>query len=169
MNDTERVCMNCARHRQTDGYCGQTARYTHAFAQYRCFTPRVDEDEFPPIKDMLRPGMKRCKDCGRILPLEAFPRHPKSRDGHDGLCFDCKRKKGVASNIKKAARRVAPEREQLPSGLKRCTHCGQILPVSSFGRHYSTYDKLQPVCTPCRSNEQRLLWINKRKEMAANN
>lgn len=35
---------------------------------------------------------KPCKDCGRVLALRNFYRHPTYRDGRMNSCKECKRK-----------------------------------------------------------------------------
>jgi len=35
---------------------------------------------------------KACKDCGEVLTLRQFYRHPSYRDGHMNTCKRCKRK-----------------------------------------------------------------------------
>lgn len=47
------------------------------------------------------PQTKVCKICGRELPLDSFPKHPRTKDGHTTICADCFRTKNAAS-IQKA-------------------------------------------------------------------
>lgn len=47
------------------------------------------------------PQTKVCKICGRELPLDSFPKHPRTKDGHTTICADCFRAKNAAS-IQKA-------------------------------------------------------------------
>ena len=35
------------------------------------------------------PKTKTCRECGRELPLENFPKQVKSKDGHMNMCRDC--------------------------------------------------------------------------------
>lgn len=67
---------------------------------------------------------KKCKVCGKVLPLSEFPFHPKSKDGHTATCSYCHAESvraGQASSEKVAAKRrkkelekVAKEHEQKP-------------------------------------------------------
>jgi len=36
--------------------------------------------------------MKKCKECGRELPLSEFYKYPRAADGHAWRCKDCKRR-----------------------------------------------------------------------------
>jgi len=160
-------CGKCARFRGDNGYCAATGRYVNALSIERCFVDK--NDDYVPTENritMLRRGLKRCKDCGQLLPLSDFPKHPTSHDGHDGLCLECKRKKSRAAQRKSKTRRERYEeqREKLPDGMKRCKRCGKVLPVSAFGRHASTFDHLQASCTECRSKQQREYWQNLRAQ-----
>ena len=58
------------------------------------------------------PQTKVCKNCGRELPLEDFPEHPRTADGHGHICTECFRAKNAAS-IQKAidARKKKPTKE----------------------------------------------------------
>ena len=68
---------------------------------------------------------KKCKVCGKVLPLSEFPFHPKSKDGHTATCCYCHAESvraGQASSEKVAAKRrkkelekVAKEHEQKPT------------------------------------------------------
>ena len=70
------------------------------------------------------PPTKKCKVCGKVLPLSEFPFHPKSKDGHTATCSYCHAESvraGQASSEKVAAKRrkkelakVAKEHEQKP-------------------------------------------------------
>ena len=64
---------------------------------------------------------KKCKICGKVLPLSEFPFHPKSKDGHTATCSYCHAESvraGQASSEKVAEKRrkkeLAKEHEQKP-------------------------------------------------------
>ena len=64
---------------------------------------------------------KKCKVCGKVLPLSEFPFHPKSKDGHTATCSYCHAESvraGQASSEKVAEKRrkkeLAKEHEQKP-------------------------------------------------------
>ena len=44
-----------------------------------------------------KPQTKVCKECGRELPVEMFGRHPRTKDGWQPLCKDCRSRKMKAA------------------------------------------------------------------------
>ena len=77
-----------------------------------------------PAKEAAQVPTKKCKVCGKVLPLSEFPFHPKSKGGHTATCCYCHAESvraGQASSEKVAAKRrkkelekVAKEHEQKP-------------------------------------------------------
>ena len=77
-----------------------------------------------PAKEGAEVPTKKCKVCGKVLPLSEFPFHPKSKDGHTATCSYCHAESvraGLGSSEKVAAKRrkkelekVAKEHEQKP-------------------------------------------------------
>lgn len=80
-----------------------------------------------PAKEAAEVPTKKCKVCGKVLPLSEFPFHPKSKDGHTATCCYCHAESvraGQASSEKVAAKRrkkelakVAKEHEQKPIAI----------------------------------------------------
>jgi hypothetical protein len=157
---SDNTCGHCARLRKNDGYCRAKGIYVNALSTEPCFVS-PDGEELPPIQAKRSREKKICKECGKLLPLSDFPLHPKSRDGHDGLCKDCKSKKARAVQERLAEQRGYRKAEKsvpdpdVPEGMKRCKRCSKILPVSAFGKHPTTYDRLHPICTECRREDGR--------------
>lgn len=52
-------------------------------------------------------GVKRCQRCGRTLPLDAFNRNRKARDGLDHHCRECRHTEDRQRRQAKWARRAA--------------------------------------------------------------
>lgn len=166
-------CGDCVNMRKEDGYCGRLGRYVNYFrVACKDFADRIEaaekeslasmpEPEEPEVrvkadakirrKGILhpdpKPTTKICKDCGRELPLDQFPRHPKSRDGHTSVCAECYSKKMKAVHAKADA---AQPKESLPEGQRRCSKCGRVLPVSEFARRSKSKDGLQYECRDCK-------------------
>lgn len=42
---------------------------------------------------------KKCKRCGRILPIDEFYKYAKMADGHLSYCKDCTKKYKIDSKI----------------------------------------------------------------------
>lgn len=38
---------------------------------------------------------KKCRRCGKELPIEEFSKHWKSADGHKNVCMCCEKKRGI--------------------------------------------------------------------------
>jgi Recombination endonuclease VII len=45
-------------------------------------------------------GHRHCPDCGKVLPLEDFPRNKNGRSGYGSYCKPCHNKRGRDSRIK---------------------------------------------------------------------
>lgn len=52
-------------------------------------------------------GVKRCQRCGRTLPLDAFNRNRKAKDGLDHQCRECRHNSDRQRRKAKWARRAA--------------------------------------------------------------
>lgn len=63
-----------------------------------------------PKKQVTDTDMKECHACLRILPLEAFAKHKRSKDGKQYYCRECLSKKNTENYWRKKAMRKA-ERE----------------------------------------------------------
>jgi len=97
---------------------------------------------------------KVCSHCGRELPVSNFGRHSRTKDGYQPCCRECQsemnkghRKRGPYENNEAPAKPEEPE--AIPEGMKRCSHCGKILPVSEFRKHKGSPDGLQYACKTC--------------------
>lgn len=163
MPTTDKTCGKCASLRGTDGYCKSKGIYVHAWDERPCF--HEPEPELPPMPEPERrlPRMKTCKECGRTFPLDEFPKHNTSRDGHDGVCIECKRKHIL--HIKGERNKMLMDRigkdddgNALPEGMRRCTRCRRILPISEFGVCKKNKDGIQYECKDCRNDYGRKLY-----------
>lgn len=164
-----RTCSRCVNLRDADGYCSRRGEYRNALADAPdgCFVDR--SDAFDHIESVLKDGheqkpvTKKCRGCGRDLPLDAFPNHSRSRDGHGYYCPECLSKK-----MKKAAavknRRFIESREKdvygnkIPEGMRRCTKCQRVLPLSEFGACGKNRDGIMYDCKDCRNKYGRDLY-----------
>lgn len=98
--------------------------------------------------------MKVCSRCGRELPITNFGRHSRTKDGYQPCCRECQsqmnkghKKRGPFEHNEKPAKPEEPEK--IPEGMKKCSHCGKILPVSEFRKHKGSPDGLQYACKTC--------------------
>ena len=97
---------------------------------------------------------KVCSHCGRELPITNFGRHSRTKDGYQPCCRECQSQMNKGHKKRKPfEHNEAPakpeEPEQIPEGMKKCCHCGRILPVTEFRRHKKSPDGLQYACKEC--------------------
>ena len=99
--------------------------------------------------------MKVCSHCGRELPITEFGRHSRTKDGYQPCCRECQsemnkghKKRQPFEHNEAPAKPEEPE-TPIPEGMKKCCHCGRILPVTEFRRHKKSPDGLQYACKEC--------------------
>ena len=108
--------------------------------------------QLSPIAEPDLSTMKRCRICGRLKPLDMFPKHSGYKGGWDTRCKQCVREY------------KAPYR---PVTEKRCPQCGLVKPASAFGPHTKNSDRLASYCRERenqRSNKKKLARRNERKK-----
>lgn len=94
---------------------------------------------------------KICPDCGELKPAMSFGANKRLPDGLARYCKECFRARSKASYRKRMAeqgRRVR-ERVEVDDGYKRCPRCGEIKPISAFGRNRAKKSGLTDYCRPC--------------------
>lgn len=89
MAEVDRICGHCA-HYSKEGQCLKNREHRGYWETRSCYEPS------------LKQPTKTCKICGKELPLDQFPKHPRTADGHATICAECFRTKNAVS-IKKAA------------------------------------------------------------------
>ena len=147
----EKICGNChyyANSPMHGPYCNKNRKEV-SFLQtaYDCFTEPGSVQEAPVMT-------KVCSHCGRELPISSFGRHSRTKDGYQPCCKDCQsemnrghKKRGPFEHNEAPAKPEEPEK--IPDGMKKCSHCGRILPVSEFRKHKGAPDGLQYACKEC--------------------
>ena len=97
MAEVDRICGHCA-HYSKEGQCLNNREHRGYWETRSCFEPS------------LKQPTKTCKICGKELPLDQFPKHPRTADGHATICAECFRIKNAAS-LRKAAENSAAARK----------------------------------------------------------
>ena len=147
----DKICGTCGHCRNThDGpYCYKSG-YPRPVSPIRvmdCWVDPADVEKEPQ-------ATKVCSKCGRELPIANFGRHSRTKDGYQPCCRECLSKQNSGHRKRKPfEHNEAPakpeEPEQIPEGMKRCCHCGRILPVTEFRKHGKSKDGLQYACKEC--------------------
>ena len=91
---------------------------------------------------------KKCKICGKILPVSKFWKRRASKDGYGHYCKECESNK-IKKRNKLLKKRSFPE-ELIPKE-KHCNKCGRLLPSSKFSRDSTASDGLSSICKECYS------------------
>lgn len=95
-------------------------------------------------------GLRECMDCHQTKSISEFPKNKSGPEGLSSYCLECGRAKSRRGNTGKRAQKKKEQRELAVQGLKRCSTCHRILPVSEF---YSglphTYDGRVTQCRQC--------------------
>lgn len=108
-------------------------------------------------------GLKHCRKCDRILPLEAFGQNRPKTDGLESDCKECKQRRNIAYREKARngetgeVKRRQEERCFLAQyKLKRCCKCKFIFPHEHFWKNAGTPDGFIPTCKDCFRTSRQL-------------
>ena len=118
-----RVCKQCGRELPLEQFtrsCKSRDGYTHTCKE--CFSAQMSEKKKAlwaskpkkekPVQEqeVLPEGQKRCRRCGRILPVTAFGRHATTPDHLHPTCTECRKAEGRAVYERNCARKgVTPK------------------------------------------------------------
>ena len=92
---------------------------------------------------------KRCSTCNRTLPVNAFHKSTKTRDGLRSTCKSCRK-----ANQHDVQVRYQQERARHPITQKTCTACNLNLPITSFYLDKNTKDGYAVYCKDCAKQKQ---------------
>ncbi|MBW2143413.1 MAG: hypothetical protein JRG75_03325 [Deltaproteobacteria bacterium] len=93
--------------------------------------------------------MKKCSKCGKLKRESEFP---KDRTRKDGLHQRCKACKNAYSRQHYKTMQDAPGSGP---GMKSCSSCEKLKPMSEFSRDRTKKDGLYHLCKVCRSAYRR--------------
>lgn len=81
---------------------------------------------------------KRCSRCGEVKALNEFHRNKNVKDGYRNICKKCRsEEEGIGY------------RQPVAEGLKKCSKCGLILPVTHEYFYTASQKKLASKCRDC--------------------
>ena len=101
MSKDNHICGHCKHYDDERAWCRQYKESAPYFQIKTCY-----EDAEPAVQE----PTKTCKVCGRTLPLDQFPKHPRTADGHSTICRECYKTKN-ADSLRKAAENSAAARK----------------------------------------------------------
>lgn len=104
MSKDNHICGHCKHYDDERAWCRQYKESAPYFQIKTCY-----EDNQQPHVEVKEPT-KTCKICGRTLPLDQFPKHPRTADGHSTICRECYKTKN-ADSLRKAAENSAAARK----------------------------------------------------------
>jgi hypothetical protein len=100
---------------------------------------------------------KFCRDCGTERPLAEFTKNRNSRDGYAFYCREHARRRHESSRDRRhgGPRKRHPRGVVLPDGHKWCPDCGEVKPLSAFGRNAASRSGVTSYCKPCHNTRGR--------------
>jgi len=100
---------------------------------------------------------KYCRDCGEERPLTEFTKNRNSRDGYAFYCRDHARRLHETSRDRRngGPRKRHPRGLDIPEGHKWCPDCGEVKPLSAFGRNAGSPSGVTSYCKPCHNTRGR--------------
>lgn len=106
-----------------------------------------------------------CRKCGKIKPVNAFPRSTGKkgyRVAKSGVCLECKRdaknayrRKQTAKKRRENPRKQTEQEELVERGLKRCTKCGDVFPLQEYPRLKHGLGGAGSWCSRCKKEHHK--------------
>lgn len=146
------VCLDCPNY-QKGGYCTHKRKDVsalnpaceHALTLNDKFNP---EDKDAPMQTVTEshqlPTTKKCERCGEVLPFDDF----------EWMNYKGARKRmRICSKCYHAAMSKKKDDTEVPEGMKRCSSCKEVKPVSEFYTDNNALDGYKSACKPCHSEK----------------
>jgi hypothetical protein len=144
------VCLDCPSY-QKGGYCPHKRKEVsaldpacdHAKIMNAKFNP---EDEDAPMQTVTEshqlPTTKKCERCGEVLPLDDF----------EWMNYKGARKRmRICSKCYHAAMSKKKGQPEVPEGMKRCSRCKEVKPLTEFHKDCCAPDGHKSACKICHS------------------
>lgn len=96
---------------------------------------------------------KLCKKCEKTKDASEFHKCNTNRDGLQSYCKECRQKNWLTST---GVRARADKGLLFDQGLKRCSKCMRIKPLSSFHKSSSSQIGVKPSCKECAHKQYRM-------------
>jgi len=121
-------------------------------------------------------GNKQCRKCGEVKEISLFYPLKRSKDGLDSICIECDtlRKKEYRDKNRKHCneidrdrrrniRRIKYPKPEVPEGMKICSVCKEIMPLTDFHRSSNNNDGLNCSCKCCSISKVQGYQANRRE------
>lgn len=176
----DKICGNCHHfimHQAHGPWCTQKRKEVSFLksAPDECFAEPGSVEESAPTKI--------CKRCGRALPLTAFGRHSRTKDGYQPLCKACLSEQNKGHNPRRAWKKAEsaledgkPKRrgrapahpdyidEETGQEMHWCGKCKQYKPTDRFNKNRANASGLESYCKECSVAHERERRARKREE-----
>ena len=93
-------------------------------------------------RDEAPDGMRRCRTCGELLPIERFA---KKKRVISRICYACTKDK-----------RYTHKAEVIAEGYRKCRVCGKVMKVEEFPKSYSKKGERLHLCYDC-TRDRRIM------------
>lgn len=179
----DKICGNChyfIMHQAHGPWCTQKRKEVSFLksAPDECFAEPGSVEESAPTKI--------CKRCGRALPLTAFGRHSRTKDGYQPLCNECLSEQNKGHRPRQAWKKADsaledgnPKRrghvsahpdyvdEETGQEMHWCGKCKQYKPTDQFNKNRANASGLESYCKECSVAHERERRARKREERKA--
>jgi 5-methylcytosine-specific restriction endonuclease McrA len=154
-------CKSCSRAKANAKSAANAARSAEMREQRQRL--RREQREAERLERVRTTTHKTCRGCKETLAVDKFALNRKGKDGRQDLCKECQRA------YARKRRESRPKYEPDPSLThKRCSTCGDRLPVSQFAFCRTAIDGYQHKCRGCqRAYDQAHYWSEAKKSAGA--
>ena len=90
------------------------------------------------LKEQKKSLLKKCKKCGKVLPITEFYKQLGGAYGVKAICIDCYRKRSK-ENYKPKPKKIT---------YIKCSMCGEVKPSTEFYKYKKKYKKICKDCSP---------------------
>lgn len=139
------VCLDCPSY-QKGGYCPHKRKEVSALdpaCDHAKFNPEDEDAPMQTVTDSHQPPTtKKCERCGEVLPFDDF----------EWMNYKGTRKRmRICSKCYHAAMSKKKGQPEVPEGMKRCSSCKEVKPVSQFYTDNNAPDGHKSACKVCHS------------------
>lgn len=146
------VCLDCPNY-QKGGYCAHKRKdisalnpaCDHALSMNNKFNPNDEEAPMQIAQENCQlPTTKKCERCGEVLPLDSF----------EWMNYKGTRKRmRICSKCYHAAMSKKKNQPEVPEGMKICSCCKEVKPLTEFYKDDNALDGCKSACKTCHAQK----------------